>query len=1369
MKNLKKVLAMVLAFACTFSMFAGAKVFEDVPAGSDYSEAVTMLSDLGVIQGKDDGKYHPEDTITRAEACAMIARLMTGDPNVSQYVGAQSFTDVAKGSWKDSAIGYCYINGIVIGVGNNKFEPDRAITDAEFITMVVRAMGYETADMKQNYPFSYMSNAQAIGLLDGTNMVASTDALRGEDAQVIYNALFTDYARGAKLVNTTHGTSVESYPTLAESVWGLERAAVGTWSGKDDETATLTNCKAHTWVVVGADKDNEGYILAYPIDDDTTDVYETQKDDADGVSKKGYYAYSFKYDGDASAIAGYQVELWGEGQHGEPTWEKSGDKVVYSEDWTIKAIKTVKGQTAYDYNASMADSKSTNGTIELGETSLDLDSVATNASNVEMANTTETGIFTYLSDDKYNNVTLDKSDKKVEEALNVRDGAQYKLMDWDSDGDVDWVVIDEANYYKVEAVNSTRLTVSSMITDETEDTQKTSKNETWKLNSLNDKTDYKVKYEVPEDLEEGDIIEVTYSFAYDKSEKEEVVTATVTKVESETAELDKVSTKDDLELTFNGEVLKIAQNKVLGDVVVPANPAKYEDFDDEELGTEFALWQNRNGFIVYSDYATETSNYMMILDTADGSDATGNRKLAKADILLADNSVKKDVEFASDLKIDGKTSGNGYEKSDRQWDESMVVGNVYKFWQDEDGVITKMESMFDVTADEQDTEYGYDKKADRLSNKGTHSNTVAALENAKVLFAVMADYMEADADSDKLGGQDVEVDDTKVLAVEQDDIPNINNGGSNDTATAQMVSDTDTWLGTNTNKYIASVDKSGDATAAILGVENFNQFDAASTKVGLVTSVSYDKNDVVEVEVAYNGEVTTVKSAEDVDFEDVVEQYNGSSDDDLTTKEAAALLKNNAAYAEITTNADGVLTNVTFMDVNGNTAKGHYYEVNRDVIKAVKSGYITVGTDTYTFADDENLYSVGYLNTKSKDLADDVLYYSIDGTPTIYDTKSADYTDKVLAIANGFDGNPDITAETASNLGNGSDVDDEFNDADTYVIADVASKIGGDVVAVYTFDDTLGEVDAEANAKVVLNKTSYEINIPAATETYTISWSEVATDVTKAVVKGQSDLSSGLPTGVTFTDSDVKGNNLVFEVANTAKPGKFTVVLTDSNNKEYTVDVTIVDAALPTFTAATTTPGVAKVEAAPAKVEITVGGTVVGTTSKSCRLVIGTDSVAFDSSASNTAATAKAIADAVNADNAMARKYRAEADSDKVTITAVTSDITEFTATVSKPVSETGTFDAKATKAVAAVAEKKGVATMTLTSGTTGNINLKVTVGSVNATVNLTGAKTAAEIAQAIAGETFTGYDVAASGATVTFTQETAADADTIAITVEKV
>ena len=1164
MKNLKKVLAMVLAFACTFSMFAGAKVFEDVPAGSDYSEAITMLSDLGVIQGKDDGKYHPEDTITRAEACAMIARLMTGDPKVSQYVGAQSFSDVQKGSWKDSAIGYCYINGIVIGVGNNKFEPDRAITDAEFVTMVVRAMGYETADMKQNYPFSYMSNAQAIGLLDGTNMVASTDALRGEDAQVIYNALFTDYARGAKLVNTTHGTSVEQYPTLAESVWGLDRAAIGTWDkdDKDDETAELTNCKAHTWVVVGSDPAEEGYILAYPIDDDTTDLYKTDKNDVDGNAKDGYHTYSFKYAGDADAVAGYQVELWGQGSHGEPTWEKSGNKVVYSEDWEIKAIKTVKGQKAYDYNASMADKKDDNGTIELdGDVSLDLESVADNAKEAKFT-AQNPEVVTFLGGE-LNTVTV-KDDKSVEKALNVRNGNQYKLVDWDSDGDVDWVVVDQANYYKVESVNSKRLTVSSMKADKALDSDKDDESKTWKLDDLEkvgknaaDK-DVKIKYVAPDDLEEGDVIEVTYKIAYDKGEKAQVITATATKVEAENHELDKVSTKDDLELTFDGEVTKIAQNANKGDVIDPANPDKYADFDDEELGTEFALWTNRNGFIVYSDYATESSNYMMILDTGDGSDKTGDRKEAKADILLADNSVKKDVKFATDLKIDGKNNGDtGYDKDSREWDEKLVVGNVYKYWQDEDGVITKMEALIDLDGAKKDNGYSYDESSDRLKN--SNGGYVASLEEADVLFAVTANYITED-------NGDFEVDSDNVMAVKQADIPDINNGDSNDTKTAQLVNaggtgaTANSWLGSTDAKFVADVDKNGEASAAILGVDSFNKFNDAATKVGLVTSVSYNKNDVVEVEVAVNGEVTTLKSAEKVDFDDIVEQYNKSSnkDEGLSAKGVANDLKKNALYAEITTNADGVLTNVTFMDVKGNTAIGHYYEVSRRIITDVKDGNVAYGDADAHYYDDENLYSVGRLDVTDTDTDKDVKYYTIKGRPEVNGKDDDEYKNVMLSVANGFDGTPDITAESDSSLIE-SYVNDKFDDADTYQVADLARKINGDIVAAFAFEGSLGEVDAKANAQVIVDS-SVTVEVPTSgNNSVDIKWSEIGgANIASANVKGQSNLSTGLPTGVTFTDDNVSDNKLTVQAGTTADTSDFTVELKDENGKVYEVVVKVV-------------------------------------------------------------------------------------------------------------------------------------------------------------------------------------------------------------------
>ncbi len=1376
MKNLKKVLAMVLAFACTFSMFAGAKVFEDVPAGSDYSEAVTMLSDLGVIQGKDDGKYHPEDTITRAEACAMIARLMTGDPNVSQYVGAQSFSDVQKGSWKDSAIGYCYINGIVIGVGNNKFEPDRAITDAEFVTMVVRAMGYETADMKQNYPFSYMSNAQAIGLLDGTNMVASTDALRGEDAQVIYNALFTDYARGAKLVNTTHGTSVESYPTLAESVWGLERAAVGTWDkdNKDDEKATLTNCKAHTWVVIGADPDEDGHIQAYPIDDDTTDMYNSKESHA-------YTAYSFKYAGDANAIKGYQVELWGEGSHGEPTWEKGDDKFVYSEDWEIKAIKTVKGQTAYDYNASMADSKSDNGTIELEDASLDLESVADNAAVISNEGT-YSDLTTYLSKDEYNGVKT-TSDKNVEKALNVRDGAQYKLMDWDSDGDIDWVVVSEANYYKVESVNSKRLTVSSMKDTNKEETETASETFTWKLDDLNDEKDYKVKVVAPEDLEEGDVIEVTYKVAYDKGEKTEVVTATVTKVEADTHELDKVSTKDNLVLTFDGETMELAQAQAKGDTIVPTNPSKYEGFDEEELGTSFSIWTNRNGFIVYSDYETETSNYMMVLDTDNGDNGV-RRELGAMNILLADNSVKKGVEVASDLKIDGSSTSNGYDKNDRSFTESKVVGNVYKYWTDADGVITKMESVIsdDVKAD---NDYTYVAKNDRLSVSGQDY----ALEDADVIFAVTKDYIDGT-------GKDLSVNDKNVLAVKQADIPDIKAGGDTEPETLDSKyadSTRESWVGNAGYKIKLSADKNKDVSAAVLGVDSFNKFNAGATKVGLVTNVSYDKNDVVSVDVAYNGKVETISSAEKTDFDDVVSVLDytaknntkdyavGSRTEKISNGLMAGstlkdYLNKSAAYAEITVDADGKLTEVLFMDQktdkdgigNTNVVIGDYYQVTRKVIADVNEGkWISTVNKDVKYTADDTLVSIDTKNdqTEASDFADEVFYYTIDGKPTRYDdtydsSKSLSILDDAGFHTN-FDGNPDIKAAEASDL-QASDIRNDADSAnDLYYVADIASEIDdagkGDVTAVYMFEDEMDEADgASANVgDIQLQKDDADVSVSAKIT------GNVTVDSAK-VFAGNNEVTDGT------VKATVSGDTVKVTATKDAVARTYTLKLYDRKDKVVGTDTfevlakagnTLVDSKV-----VKTTDGVEAVVG----VQATATYDVTYTNNNPIKIVVNgiydsehTFEVTPSTDADN---TVDAIVAAIGTN--VAGYTVAEDTSSQVKITADTAKAEDVSLEVISGDGASLAINGSATKGVAAVDAVKGKVTLTLggtaTAAEAGTY--KLTIDSKEFDVVVSEGDTVAEIASALSLEILKDgtFDVATEGSNVVVTEKTGGEGNTI-------
>lgn len=1131
MKNLKKVLAMVLAFACTFTMFAGAKVFEDVPAGSDYSEAITMLSDLGIIQGKDDGKYHPEDTITRAEACAMIARMMTGDPNVSQYVGAQNFTDVAKGSWKDSAIGYCYINNIVIGVGNNKFEPDRAITDAEFITMVVRAMGYETPDMAQGYPYTYMSNAQAIGLLDGVNMVANTDALRGEDAQVIYNALFADYARGAKLVNTTHGTSVETYPTLAESVWGLERAAVGTWDkdGKDDETAELTNCKAHTWVVIGADTSDSGRILAYPVDDDTTDLYTEGKGGA----------YSFKYDGDIEAIKGYQVELWGQGSHGEPTWENKNDKYVWSEDWEIKAIKTVKGQSEYDYNPSMADSKSDNGTIELDDNSLDLESVADNAKKVD-------GIYAvdqYVSK-KYNDTDI-KKDDDVEEALNVRDGAQYKLMDWDSDGDVDWVVVSSANYYKVEKANSKRVTVVAMKDEGDYETQDKSDSWTWKLDDITEIDGVKYNFKA-EDLEEGDIVEVTYTVAYDKGEKDEVVTANVSVVDPEAKSLDKVSTKGGLTLTFDDEEIAVAENNLQADTIVPANPAIYRDFNSEELGTDFNLYLNRNGFIVYSDYATETANYAMVLDVENGSDRAGNRDLAVVDLLLADNSVAKDVELTSGARVQDADGDDSDVYDNRKFDDDRdVVGNVYKYWTNEDGQITRMQAMFSVDdINENNAEYSYKSSTDRLTRiENGKSTYVASLEEADVIFAVRSthgSYIKNDYD-----GNGFYVDADDVLAVKSDDIPDINLDSKDpkeDTENAVLDAEENSlWLheddgddSTLKNTFVISADRNKAGTAALLGVDSFNKFNAGNTKIGLVTNVSYTNSSdgrYIEVDVATNGEVKTLESKKKVDFDDIVEVQGNQVGNEAIKSESSVVkngvfhkdnnaeialdkyLEDNAAYAEITTDADGNVTKVSFLDTekgnpDENLLKGDYYTVSRNVITENKAKSFDYVTSAAYYAADDELYSVDRMPIDNAGIDDDAVYYTIDGRPTRADEN---YKNTQMAISSGFEATPDIEVSDKASMMTAS-IDNRY-DSDTYYVADIAFNADDDIVAMYNYTDDMGETEAKDTVLASLDATKMQagkgkltmtvktVNGQAA-QAYTLSDVYKADDSKKAKVEG---------------------------------------------------------------------------------------------------------------------------------------------------------------------------------------------------------------------------------------------------------------------------
>ena len=194
MKNLKKVLALVLAFACAFTMFAGA-AFTDA-ADIEQTEAVEMLSALGVINGYTDGSFKPNETISRAEAAKMIYTIWNGgNDNASAFEGKSVFTDVYSGHWAEGYINFCYTNGIINGKGNSKFAPDDKVTGTELAKMLLICMGYQ-ADKSGLTGTGYTQRTNALasqnGLYDDVTSSVTAAMPRQFAAQIMYNALKAD-------------------------------------------------------------------------------------------------------------------------------------------------------------------------------------------------------------------------------------------------------------------------------------------------------------------------------------------------------------------------------------------------------------------------------------------------------------------------------------------------------------------------------------------------------------------------------------------------------------------------------------------------------------------------------------------------------------------------------------------------------------------------------------------------------------------------------------------------------------------------------------------------------------------------------------------------------------------------------------------------------------------------------------------------------------------------------------------------------------------------------------------------------------------------------------------------------------------------
>ena len=110
--------------------------FSDVQSNYWAAQFIQELSQRGIIAGFPDGKFKPEEAVTRAQFAAMLNKAFQKAPQRQPI----TFADVPSNYWASSAIGQVYSTGFLSGYPGNRFEPNQAIPRQQVLVSLANGL-----------------------------------------------------------------------------------------------------------------------------------------------------------------------------------------------------------------------------------------------------------------------------------------------------------------------------------------------------------------------------------------------------------------------------------------------------------------------------------------------------------------------------------------------------------------------------------------------------------------------------------------------------------------------------------------------------------------------------------------------------------------------------------------------------------------------------------------------------------------------------------------------------------------------------------------------------------------------------------------------------------------------------------------------------------------------------------------------------------------------------------------------------------------------------------------------------------------------------------------------------------------------------
>ena len=194
------------------------------------------------------------------------------DPVLGSGASTTQFSDT-KGNWAEAYIAYCANLGIINGKGDGTFGPNEPVTGTAAAKMMLTALGYRSDIEKltgTGWDLNTDTLANKVGLYDGLDITPSNGLSRDDTAQLIYNGVQAQEVEYRNNYGEYSGVIyAQDKGTMLENRFGVVKVegivAANEIFGIDDYSATQAGKTRLVSTNTYGDKDGENYDGVYPV------------------------------------------------------------------------------------------------------------------------------------------------------------------------------------------------------------------------------------------------------------------------------------------------------------------------------------------------------------------------------------------------------------------------------------------------------------------------------------------------------------------------------------------------------------------------------------------------------------------------------------------------------------------------------------------------------------------------------------------------------------------------------------------------------------------------------------------------------------------------------------------------------------------------------------------------------------------------------------------------------------------------------------------------------------------------------------------------------------------------------------------------